>query len=100
MMNLDPRDAGHADKEPPARKLPEEEAAVTDREVPLSTAATPDAIHSWLDGEPVNESQLHASDKEYKFWRRVEEEAGRRRRMMTPASLPAQIMKAIDGDGN
>jgi hypothetical protein len=69
---------------------------VTDREVPLSSAQTPEAIHSWLDGEPVNESQLHATDKEYKFWRRVEEEAGRRRRMMTPSSLPAQIMKAIE----
>jgi hypothetical protein len=95
-MNLDPRDAGHADAEPPARKTPEQAAAETDREVPLANAATPDAIHSWLDGEPVRESQLQASDKEYKFWRKVEEEAGRRRRVMTPSSLPSQIMKAIE----
>jgi len=95
-MNLDPRDEGRADAEPPKRNMPEEAAAETDREIPLSKAQTPEAIHSWLDGEPVNESQLHATDKEYKFWRRVEEEAGRRRRMMTPSSLPAQIMKAIE----
>jgi hypothetical protein len=94
-MNLDPRDAGHADAELPARKMPEEESAVTDREVPLSSAQTPEAIHSWLDGDPVKEAQLEASGKEYQFWRRVEEEAGRRRRIMTPASLPSQIMKAI-----
>ena len=75
---------------------PEVEATVTDREVPLSAGPTPEAIHSWLDGEPVHESQLNASGKEYQFWRRVEEEAGRRRRVMTPASLPSQIMKAIE----
>ena len=99
MMNLDPRDAGHADAHQPERKTLEDDASLTDREVPLASAATPEAIHSWLDGEPVNKAQLEAAGKEYDFWRRVEEEAGRRRRMQTPAHVPTQIMKAIEGDG-
>jgi hypothetical protein len=95
VMNLDPRDTGHAEPLPTERRNTADEATLTDREVPLATAATPEAIHSWLDGEQVPETQLQAADKEYKFWRRVEEEASRRRRMLTPSSLPSQIMKAI-----
>ena len=97
MMNLDPQDAGRADAHEPERKKPDHAATLTDREVPLA-AATPEAIHSWLDGEPVNESQLEAAPKEYQFWRRVTEEAGRRRHMQTPSYVPVQIMKAIEGE--
>jgi hypothetical protein len=90
--NLDSRDSVH--KENP-RKTPEQEQTLTDREVPLASAHTPEAIHAWLDGESVNEDQLHAAEKEYSFWRRVEEEAGRRRRVKTPSILPGEIMRAI-----
>jgi hypothetical protein len=92
--NLDPRDAGREEQEP-ARTTPQQEPMVTDREVPMASAHTPEAIHAWLDGESVSPEQLHAAEKEYSFWQQVEAENGRRRRMHTPSSLPGQIMKAI-----
>jgi len=94
MDNLDPRDEGREDAAPP-RKPTENEPAMTDREVPRKSAHTPAAIHAWLDGENVNEQQLAAAEKEYEFWRRVEEETGKRRRMKTPSPLAGEIMKAI-----
>jgi hypothetical protein len=96
MDNLDPREDAAA----PARKTTDktEQEPVMDREVPLAAAHTPEAIHAWLDGENVNESQLHAAEKEYQFWRRVEEETGKRRRIKTPTSLPGEIMRAIKKD--
>ncbi len=95
MDNLDPRDAAH---EAPAasRQNPEQEQTLTDREVPLASAHTPEAIHAWLDGEAVSEEQLLAAEKTYAFWRKVQSETGARRRMTTPAFVPAQIMKAIE----
>ena len=92
MDNLDPRE----ETTTPARKADQE--PVMDREVPLASAHTPEAIHAWLDGENVNESALHAAGKEYEFWRRVEEETGKRRRMRTPSPLAGEIMKAIKKD--
>ena len=99
--DLDPRDAraeGQSAQKDVRRATPEQESPLTDREVPLNAAHTPEAIHAWLDGESVNEEQLRAAGKEYTFWRRVEQEAGRRRRMKTPSILPGQIMKAITKD--
>ena len=92
MDNLDPREEAAT----PARKT--EQEPVMDREVPLASAHTPEAIHAWLDGENVNESALHAAEKEFAFWRRVEEETGKRRRIKTPTSLPGEIMRAIKKD--
>jgi hypothetical protein len=99
--NLDPRDANREEPQAPkgqARPNPEPEPTLTDREVPLASAQTPEAIHQWLDGEKVNEEQLRAADKAYSFWRRVEQETDRRSRMKTPSSLPGEIMKAIKKD--
>lgn len=95
--NLDPRDASpekSLSSKEHTRPTPEREP-MTDREVPLASAHTPEAIHQWLDGEKVNEDQLRAADKEYEFWRRVGQETNRRSRMKTPSSLPGEIMKAI-----
>jgi hypothetical protein len=97
MDNLDPRDEAHKEASAP-RKTPGQNADATDREVPLAATHTPDAIHAWLDGENVNEKQLHAAEKEYQFWRRVEEETGKRRRMKTPSPLAGEIMKVIKKD--
>ena len=96
--NLDPQDATSAERSVSQEQSHQHvtpEQPLTDREVPAVEAHTTPAIHKWLDGDPVNESQLHAAEKEYDFWRRVEEEAGRRRRMKTPSSLPNEIMRAI-----
>jgi hypothetical protein len=97
MDNLDPHDAGREEASTP-RKTTEQEPTLTDREVPLSSAHTPEAIHAWLDGENVSESQLRAAETEYAFWRRVEAEAGKRRRITTPTGLSGDIMKAIKKD--
>jgi hypothetical protein len=97
--NLDPRDATQEEPlAPKAQSRPHQEPTSTDREVPLASAQTPEAIHQWLDGEKVNEEQLRAADKAYSFWRRVEQETDRRGRMKTPSSLPGEIMKAIKKD--
>ena len=99
--DLNPRDErseGEAAPRDNARTTPAREPTLTDREVPLDAAHTPEAIHAWLDGESVNEEQLRAAEKEYSFWRRVEQEADRRRRMRTPSSLPGEIMRAIKKD--
>ncbi|MGH7656494.1 MAG: hypothetical protein ACREN6_17735 [Gemmatimonadaceae bacterium] len=93
--NLDPRDETHKELSAP-RKTPEVESSAADREMP--PAHTADAIHAWLDGENVNESALHAAEKEYEFWRRVEKETGKRRRMKTPSPLAGEIMRAIKKD--
>jgi hypothetical protein len=97
--NLDPRDATREEPvAPKAQARPNQDPSVTDREVPLASAQTPEAIHQWLDGEKVNEEQLRAADKAYSFWRRVEQETDRRSRMKTPSSLSGDIMKAIKKD--
>ena len=99
--NLDSRDIPGREVEArkgPPRSTPELEPTLTDREVPLESAHTPEAIHQWLDGEKVNEEQLRAADKAYSFWRRVEQETDRRSRMKTPSSLNGEIMKAIKKD--
>lgn len=93
-----PTPEGHKAPREDARAIPEQEPALTDREVPLDAAHTTEAIHAWLDGETVSPEQLRAAEKEYSFWQRVEQEAGRRRRMKTPSSLPGQIMRAIKKD--
>ena len=99
--NLDPRDAAREEPSAPrgqTRPSTEPEPTLTDREVPLASAQTPDAIHQWLDGEKVNEEQLRAADKAYSFWRRVEQETDRRSRMKTPSALQGEIMRAIKKD--
>ena len=44
MDNLDPRDAAREEPAAP-RQNPEQEQTLTDREVPLASAHTPEAIH-------------------------------------------------------
>ena len=68
---------------------------MTDREVPLASAHTADAIHAWLDGENVNEAQLHAAEKEYEFWRRVEAEDGQ-----APPHQDADLAAGRDHEGD
>ena len=92
MDNLDPRNAER--EELPAPRRPDGQDPAADREVPV-TARTSETIHAWLDGEHVSEQQLLAAEKEYAFWRRVEEEAARRRRVKTPSPVSGEIMRAI-----
>ena len=84
--NLDPRD----ELETP--RTPKSEPA--DREL-APTGRISDAVHAWLDGEPVSEAALNAAPREVAFWKKVETETTARRRMVTPASMPAQILEKI-----
>ncbi len=59
------------------------------------TGRISDAVHAWLDGEPVAEAALNAAPREVAFWKKVEAETAARRRMVTPASMPAQILAKL-----
>ena len=72
-----------------------------DREVPLgqqendSRVLAP-AVHQWLDGE-LPEASVRKGDtaRDVEFWKNINVEVERRRRMHTPANLEARIMDAI-----
>jgi hypothetical protein len=63
------------------------------------TGRISDAVHAWLDGEPVAESALSAAPREVAFWKKVEVETTTRRRMVTPAHVPAQILAKLPDKG-
>lgn len=87
--DLDPRDG----LEPGAPRTPKE-APMSDQEL-APTGRISDAVHAWLDGEPVAEAALNAAPREVAFWKKVEAETAARRRMVTPASMPAQILAKL-----
>lgn len=87
--NLDPRD-GLEPRAPRPKESPEVE-----HEVPVGAAHISDAVHAWLDGEPVSEAALSAAPREVAFWKKVDVEAATRRRMTTPAHVPAQILAKL-----
>src|SRR5262249_40316530 len=73
-----------------------ESGPISDREVPLAPVATSDVVNRWLDGELPEPTNLRGdAARSVEFWRRVGEETDRRRQMITPAHLPAQIMAAL-----
>jgi hypothetical protein len=88
--NLDPRDG----TEPAAHRTPQD-SPMLDTELPAGAARVPDAVHAWLDGEPVSEAALSAAPREVAFWRKVEAETTTRRRMVTPAYVQAQILAKL-----
>lgn len=90
---LDPRDG----LEPGAPRAPRE-APMADQEL-APAGRISDAVHAWLDGEPVAEAALNAAPREVAFWKKVEAEASARRRMVTPASMPAQILAKLPEKG-
>lgn len=79
-------------QEAPARPL-------TDREVPLGPQADrPLAapIQAWLDGElPEAAVRKRESSKDVEFWRGLDAEMARVRRLRTPQHVEAQIMAAL-----
>lgn len=92
---LDSRDETRTpEAEPRSQSRPEPRAA--DREVPASEL--PEAMHAWLDGDGVTENSLAGSERELRLWKRIGAETGRRRRMTTPAHVPAQILAKLVDD--
>lgn len=90
---LDPRDG----LEPGAPRTPKE-SPMADQEL-APVGRIPNAVHAWLDGEPVAEAALSAAPREVAFWKKVEAETAARRRMVTPASMPAQILAKLPNKG-
>jgi hypothetical protein len=74
------------------------ERPLADREVPLGppTTSIADAVHSWLDGDLPESSVRRAEwSRDVDFWKRMNEDLERRRRMRTPAHVQGRIMEAI-----
>lgn len=69
---------------------------LADREVPLAPIATADVIHRWLDGDLPEPAGMHGdSARAVEFWRRIGEEAERRRQVVTPPHVAARIMASL-----
>lgn len=94
---LDPRDPA---REPVAKERPAvgAEPATGDREVPLPATEIPTAVHAYLDGDAVNETALSGAERELAMWKRINADLGKRRRMTTPAHVPAQILAKLADD--
>ena len=73
-----------------------ENAPLADREVPLAPVVTMDQIHRWLDGEAPEPAGLRADQsRTVDFWRKLDEETERRRRVVTPEYVAARIMASL-----
>ena len=73
-----------------------ENAPLADREVPLAPVVTMDQVHRWLDGEAPEPVGLRAEQsRTVDFWRRMDEETERRRRVVTPEYVAARIMASL-----
>lgn len=99
-MMRDPVDPRKETAEPStaARTPAQAEPQALDREVPLPSTELPNAVHAWLDGDPIAESSLSGAEREVQLWTKISEEAGRRRRMVTPAHVPVQILAKLADD--
>jgi hypothetical protein len=71
------------------------ERPLSDREVPLGTGHPSMAVQQWLDGELAEPTVRLGDTKEVELWKRINEEAERRRRMRTPAPVFDRIMSSI-----
>ena len=89
--------------ERPGQKRPRSDerpvSPLTEREVPLGhTHDRPlgETVHAWLDGElPEAAARKSESPKDLEFWRGLDSEMARVRRMRTPQHVEAQIMAAL-----
>jgi len=84
-----------------ARRRTEEERPLADREVPLGhqeqdARVLAPAVHAWLDGE-LPEASVRKGDtgRDVEFWKQINVEVDRRRRMHTPAYVQARTMDAL-----
>ena len=55
-------------------------------------------MHAYLDGDKVSDAALSGAERELELWKRISAETGRRRRMMTPSHLQAQILAKLSDD--
>jgi hypothetical protein len=91
---------GHKDAPQRTRKAKDQEVrSLVDREVPLGQhedRVLAPSVHSWLDGE-LPEAAVRKGDtaRDVEFWRGVNDQMDRARRMRTPQHVEAQIMAAL-----
>lgn len=91
----EPNGRGEAAREG-GKQSGEGNAPLADREVPLAPVATLDHVHRWLDGEVPEPTGLRSEQaRSVEFWRRMEQEAERRRRVVTPPYVADRIMAAL-----
>ena len=77
------------------------DAPLADREVPLAPVATFDVIHRWLDGDgPEPMGVRGEAARSVEFWRRLDSETERRRRVATPPYVAARIMASLPDVGS
>lgn len=95
--SLDPQDVVRQPASEP-RPAVQAEPATADREVPLTAEELPPAVHAYLDGDVVSDAALSGAERELGLWKRISAETGRRRRMMTPAHVQAQILAKLADD--
>ncbi|BAH37517.1 MAG TPA: hypothetical protein DGD08_15195 [Gemmatimonas aurantiaca] len=78
---------------------PQADRPLADREVPLpglgASTGGADVIHQWLDGEAAEADARRADARQVEFWKRVDQDTDRMRRMKTPAHVAASIMAAL-----
>ena len=94
--NLNARDdGGDAGRERP-RRASEQAQPLSDREVPLGGTTARRDDQRWLDGDTPETSVRRAEwSRDVDFWKRMNEDLERRRRMRTPAHVQGRIMEAI-----
>ena len=92
---------GHHHRAPKRSERTAQESRIADREVPLGhqeqdARVLAPAVHAWLDGQ-LPEASVRKVDtaRDVEFWKHVNTEVDRRRRMRTPAYLEARIMEAL-----
>ena len=92
--DLNPREGKSEPGRDRPRSVPSRPFA--DREVPRGTRRTPQTVQAWLDGD-LPEAAVRRGDtaRDVDFWRRIESEVDKRRRMKTPAYVQERIMQAL-----
>jgi hypothetical protein len=75
----------------PSRNMP----PMADREIPLEGGHPALLVQQWLDGEATEAAARRVDTHDVDLWHRINAEAERRRRMVTPAPVLDRIMAAI-----
>lgn len=95
-----PRDNRDGHKNAPKSNQRDHEVRpVVEREVPLgqqADRALASSVHAWLDGE-LPEAAVRKGDtmRDVEFWRSLNDQMDRTRRMRTPEYVESQIMAAL-----
>jgi hypothetical protein len=86
-------------REPALDAAPTQDRLLADREVPLPGTASADTtasvVQQWLDGEASEAEARRADGPAVDFWKRLDVDTDRLRRMKTPTHVAASILAAL-----